>query len=38
VIYSGKHISSQDFSALPSGLYFLKLTQKNQGCVKLIKQ
>lgn len=37
VMYWGNNISSQDFSELPVGIYFLKLSQKNQACIKLIK-
>ncbi len=37
VIYCGDNISGQDFSDLPKGIYFLKLSQKNQSSIKLVK-
>lgn len=39
LIYSGKHIMSQNFSDLPAGLYFLKISSPGSNqTIKMIKQ
>ncbi len=38
VIYSGKNIESQNFSAIAKGIYFLKIIDKNSTAIKLIKE
>jgi len=38
LLYSGKHIEEQDFSSLPAGIYFLKITGKAGFTTKLIKE
>ena len=38
LIYQGKSIQCQDFSALSNGIYFLKISDKATATVKLIKE
>jgi hypothetical protein len=38
LIYEGKSIENQDFSALSNGIYFLKIRDKTTSTVKLIKE
>ena len=38
LIYEGKSIENQDFSALSNGIYFLKISDKATATVKLIKE
>lgn len=38
VLYSGNEIETQDFSLLPNGIYFLKMTGETTTYEKLIKQ
>lgn len=37
IIFSGKNIENNDFSALPQGIYFLKIRGKNPQVIKLEK-
>lgn len=37
LIYEGMSLSTQDFSKLPSGVYFLRWGEKNTNCAKLQK-
>jgi arylsulfatase A-like enzyme len=38
LIYEGNNISHQDFSRLPSGIYFLNIIDQNKTTIKLIKK
>ena len=38
LIYKGKSIENQDFSALPNGVYFLKISDKTTSISKLVKE
>ena len=38
LIYQGKSIQNQDFSALANGIYFLKISDKTTATVQLIKE
>jgi len=38
LIYKGKSIENEDFSALPKGIYFLKISNKTTSITKLIKE
>ena len=38
IIYKGKSIENQDFSTLPKGIYFLKISDKTTSITKLIKE
>jgi hypothetical protein len=38
LIYQGKSIQSQDFSALANGIYFFKISDKTTTTVQLIKE
>jgi hypothetical protein len=38
LIYQGRSVQNQDFSALSNGIYFLKISDKETSTVKLIKE
>lgn len=38
LIYKGKSIENQDFSAISNGIYFLKIIDKSTSTIKLIKE
>jgi hypothetical protein len=38
LIYNGNEIENQDFSSLANGIYFLKIIDKSNSTIKLIKE